>query len=142
VGCVKGRRYGDLSCIYHSASPPFFCDAIRVSRCSLGCPPYSLIPAHPVLPLSIALEFTVYMYFFCTCISSCPYTHFLPRSVGRASIFFAPLLLFLSLALARCSPQPRSLRFFFSQLTFSLSFFTIFASILPNLFVFSAHNAL
>lgn len=121
---------------------------IRVSPCyySLGRLPilsFLLIVAPHFYPsLHRPGVYGIYVS-FCTCMSSCPYTHSLPWSFGRASIFFVLLfLIFLSLALACCCPQPRSLRFsvFFHSSRFSF-LFTFSASVLP-ICLFSVHTTL
>ena len=126
---------------------------ICVSPYSLGRLHHTLIPAHcgpsflPISPSPRSLRY-ICIFLYLHAISSCPYTHSLPWSVGRASIFFVLLFLlflfsFLSL-LSTCLLQfPISLLaffFLFSQLT-TLFLFTFSASVLP-ICLFSVHTTL
>ena len=100
-----------------------------------------MLAAHSYPSLHHPGVFGLYV-FVCNCMPShlAP-THIrsLGRSVGRASIFFVLLLLFSS------HPPPHQshsrFSFFFSQLTFFISFYVLYIGPV-NLFVFSAHNAL
>ena len=122
---------------------------IRVSPYSLCRPHHTLVPGHrgpSFLPTSPSPRSSRYIciFLYLHAISSCPYTHSLPWSVGRASIFFVLLFLFSSLflALACRSPQPRSLRFSFFFHNSQISFlFTFSASVLP-ICLFSVHTTL
>lgn len=82
-----------MSCMYHTSSLPLFCDVILLAVS------YTLILAHgpSFLPISPSPRSSpVYMYYSVPPISSCPYTHSLPWSVGRSCINLFVLLFFLS----------------------------------------------
>jgi hypothetical protein len=127
-------RWRAIRLLLHLSYPPLspFCDVICVSPYSLGRLHHTLIPAHcgpsflPISPSPRSLRY-ICIFLYLHAISSCPYTHSLPWSVGRASIFFVLLFLlflFSSLSLlSTCLLQfPTSLfasSFFFHNSRFS-----------------------
>jgi hypothetical protein len=121
--------------------------------------PYYSLGRLPILSflLIVALHFYPSLHrfgvygiyvFFCTCMPSSRLAPTHTRSLGRSVVhqsflfFYSSFLIFLSLALACCCPQPRSLRFsvFFHTSRFSL-LSTFSASVLP-ICLFSVHTTL
>lgn len=102
-----------------------------------------LVVAPSLLPISPSPRSLRYIciFLYLHAISSCPYTHSFPWSVGRASIFFVLLFLF-STCLLQSPTSLLAFFFLFSQLTISFLFtFSASVSVLP-ICLFLVHTTL